>query len=110
MRTFMSHDPRPALRAVDCPVLVLSGDLDLQVLHDQNVPEVERALREGGNSDVTVVLLPGINHMLQPAQTGSVTEYATIETTVDPAVLDAITNWVRDRTHTTPAAPTGASH
>jgi len=98
MRTFMMHDPRPALRSVDCPVLVLNGDLDLQVLHDQNVPEVEKALREGGNRDVTVAILPGLNHMFQPAESGSVMEYATIETTVDPSALDAITAWIRSRT------------
>lgn len=109
MRTFLSHDPRPALRAMHCPVLVLNGDRDLQVLHEQNVPEVEKALREGGNQDVTVALLPGINHMLQPSQTGSVMEYATIETTVDQSVLDAITTWIKARTGSPASAPGAAS-
>lgn len=98
MRTFLTHDPRGALRRTGCPVLVLNGDLDLQVLHDQNVPEVERALREGGNRDVTVRVLPGLNHLFQPAETGSMAEYGSIETTFDPATLDLMTRWIVERT------------
>lgn len=98
MRTFISHDPRPTLRRVACPVLVLNGDLDLQVLADQNVPEVVRALGEGGNDRVTTHVLPGLNHLFQPATTGSVTEYATIETTFDPATLAIIADWITAHT------------
>lgn len=98
MRTFMDYDPRESLRRVRCPVLALNGDKDLQVLEDQNLPEVERALREGGNTDVTAIRLPGLNHLFQPAATGSMAEYATIETTVDPSALDAMTAWIRRHT------------
>ena len=98
MRTFLTHDPRPTLRKVTCPVLVLNGDLDLQVLADQNVPEVVRALGEGGNARVTTHVLPGLNHLFQPATTGTVVEYAAIETTFDPGVLAIMTDWIRATT------------
>ena len=94
MRTFMELDPRVALREVDCPVLVLNGDLDMQVLHDQNVPEVEKALREGGNRDVTVQVLKGLNHMFQPATTGSMVEYQQIETTFDEGAMEVVSGWI----------------
>jgi hypothetical protein len=90
-------DPRVALRQVRCPVLAVNGLLDLQVDPDQNLPEIERALREGGNHDVTILRLPGLNHLLQAAQTGSTAEYATIEETMNPAGLSAIRDWILAR-------------
>jgi len=90
-------DPRVALRRLRCPVLALNGTLDLQVDPDQNLPEIERALREGGDRDVTVRRLPGLNHLLQRAQTGHPDEYARIEETMNEEALAAIRDWVRAR-------------
>jgi pimeloyl-ACP methyl ester carboxylesterase len=94
---FLTYDPRPALRRVKVPVLALNGELDLQVIPDQNLPEIEKALKEGGNKDFTLKRLPGLNHLFQPAKTGSPTEYAKIETTMDPLVLDTVTRWITER-------------
>ena len=94
---FMDYDPRVALRQVKVPVLVLNGEKDLQVIPDQNLPEIEKALAEAGNADVTVRRLPGLNHLFQPAQTGSPMEYASIETTIDPSVLELISGWILER-------------
>lgn len=94
---FLTYDPRPALRKVKVPVLALNGSLDLQVDPAQNLPEIEKALKEAGNPDVTVRRMPGLNHLLQPAQTGAGTEYGSIETTIDPAVLALVTEWVNER-------------
>lgn len=96
-RFFLDYDPRPALRKVKVPVLALNGDLDLQVLVDQNLPEIEKALREGGNPDVTVRRLPGLNHLFQPAKTGSLAEYTASEITMAPEVLASISDWIRSR-------------
>ncbi len=98
MRYFVLHDPAPALAKVRCPVLAIAGERDLQVLPGQNAPAIEKALKQGGNKDATVVRLPGLNHLLQPATTGLPAEYAQIETTIAPAALDAITTWIRERT------------
>ena len=97
MRTFMELDPRDHLRRIDCPVLVLNGELDTQVVPDQNVPEIAKALREGGNDDVTVEVRPGLNHLFQPATTGGMSEYAAIETTFDPETLEIMAAWIRER-------------
>jgi pimeloyl-ACP methyl ester carboxylesterase len=96
-RYFLTYDPRPALRLVKVPVLALNGELDLQVIPDQNLPEIEKALKEGGNKDFTIKRLPGLNHLFQPAKTGSPSEYAKIETTMDPLVLDTVTQWITER-------------
>ncbi|HEX6903038.1 MAG TPA: alpha/beta fold hydrolase [Thermoanaerobaculia bacterium] len=96
-RFFLDYDPRTALRKVKVPVLVLNGDLDLQVIADQNIPEIEKALKEAGNPDVTIRRLAGLNHLFQPAKTGGPAEYVTSEITMDPAVLDLVAKWIRER-------------
>lgn len=98
MKRFLVLDPRVALRQVTCPVLAMNGELDTQVLPDQNLPEIKKALEEAGNKDVTILRLPGLNHLFQKATTGAVTEYGTIEETVNPAALEAMTEWIRKRT------------
>ncbi len=94
LRFFLSYDPAPTLEKVKCPVLALEGEKDLQVIPEQNVPAMKAALARGGNRDVEVDLLPGLNYMFQTAKTGLGWEYATIEETISPAVLQKIGDWI----------------
>ena len=96
-RFFLTVDPREALRAVKVPVLALNGTLDLQVPHEENLRAIERALREGGNRDVTVQALPGLNHLFQTARSGSPAEYANLEETFAPAALQLVSDWIAKR-------------
>lgn len=96
-RFFVLHDPRPVLARVTVPVLALCGSKDLQVESAQSLPEIDRALAEGGNPDVTVWELPGLNHLFQTAGTGSIAEYWGIEETFAPAALEAVSDWVSAR-------------
>jgi uncharacterized protein len=93
-RAFITLDPAPYLRKVRCPVLALNGELDLQVDPEQNLPVIERALREGGNKRITIRRLPNLNHLFQKARTGLITEYTEIEETFNPNALEAIRKWL----------------
>jgi pimeloyl-ACP methyl ester carboxylesterase len=93
-RHFLTLDPRPALRRVKVPTLVLAGDLDLQVDPDQNLPEIEAALKAAGNKKVTIRRFPGLNHLFQATTSGSSAEYGAIEETMNPAVLETIRDWL----------------
>ena len=97
MRFFLDYDPAPALSRVRCPVLALNGGRDVQVLPGQNLPAIERALRSGGNRDVTIRELPGLNHLFQHCTSGSPAEYARIEETFAPEALDTLTAWLASR-------------
>ena len=97
-RRFLALDPKEALRKTTCPVLALNGSLDVQVPPKENLPAIEAALKEGGNKDVTIVELPGLNHLFQTCKTGGPTEYAEIEETISPKALDTMTSWIRKRT------------
>ena len=74
------------------------GGKDLQVLPDQNLPVLRAAFDKAGNKDVTILRLPGLNHLFQAARTGASTEYAQIEETMSPAALDAVSSWLSKHT------------
>ncbi len=98
-RYFLSYDPRPALSKLRCPVLALNGELDLQVDPKLNLPEIRKAFAASGNADVQVVELSGLNHLFQTAKSGSPSEYRTIDETMAPAALKAISEWLSKRFH-----------
>jgi len=79
---------------VRCPVLVLNGSLDRQVLPSQNLPAIRKALEEGGNKHFEIDELTGLNHLFQTAKTGAPSEYSQIEETISPVALDKMANWI----------------
>ncbi|PZO10878.1 MAG: alpha/beta hydrolase [Lysobacteraceae bacterium] len=97
-RHFLALDPREHLENVKCPVLALVGEKDLQVPPAENLEGIRLALERGKNPRATVLQLPGINHNLQTARTGKLSEYLLIEETVDPSVLALMSKWMKDIT------------
>jgi len=93
-RYFLTYDPATALRQVTCAVLVLNGEKDKQVLPEQNLPAIRKALEDGGNKHFEIDELPGLNHLFQTASTGSPTEYAQIEETMSPVALEKMAGWI----------------
>jgi uncharacterized protein len=93
-RFFLDYDPQPNLKNVKCPVLALYGQKDLQVPAKVNLPMLREVLEQAGNHDVDVRELPDLNHLLQHAYSGAPAEYAAIEETISPEVLQIITDWV----------------
>lgn len=96
-RYFLSYDPLPALEAVEVPVLAVNGELDVQVTPERNLSAIEAALDRGGNPDATVLELPGLNHLFQTATTGSALEYAQIDETMSPQLLELVADWINER-------------
>ncbi|WP_420471177.1 alpha/beta hydrolase family protein [Brevundimonas sp. FT23042] len=91
-RRMIAHDPSDSLRAVRIPMLAVYGSKDLQVAPAQNVPAL-RALKP----DADIVVLPGLNHLLQPATTGLTAEYGEIEITLAPEAISTVVDWVAAR-------------
>ncbi len=94
---FIVFDPATVWEKVKCPVLALNGEKDLQVDPVQNLPAIQAALKKGKNKEVTVRILPGLNHLFQHAESGSVAEYEKIEETFAPEAMQAIAEWLRAR-------------
>ena len=55
---------------------------------------LRKALEEGGNKNIEIVEFPGLNHLFQTANTGALSEYAQIDETIAPVVLDKIATWI----------------
>lgn len=95
MYYFLRYDPAEAIVKTTCPALLLNGSKDLQVLVTQNFPAYENMIAEHGKTNLTLHEMPGLNHMFQHCETGTVEEYATIEETISPEVLEMIVGFVK---------------
>jgi uncharacterized protein len=91
---FIKYNPEVFLSKVKCPVLALNGDKDLQVASKENLAGIKKALEKAENKKTEIQEMLGLNHFFQECQTGSPSEYATIEQTISPPVLEKITKWI----------------
>ena len=95
-RYLLTFDPRPVLRDVDIPVLAVLGEKDLQVPPDPNADTLAGLLRKNERDDVEIIVMDGLNHLMQRAETGLPTEYSQIEETINPRALRTIETWIVD--------------
>jgi uncharacterized protein len=95
-QSFLAFDPAKPMAGIRQPILIVQGLLDTQVA-PSNADRLEQ-LAKGRKkaAPVEVAKIPGVNHLLVPATTGEVDEYASLtEETVSPAVAEAIVGWLR---------------
>lgn len=97
-RFYLNFDPGTALQKVTCPVLAINGEKDVQVKPKENLHAIIGALKAGGNKNYTVKELPNLNHLLQTAETGNISEYGKIEETMSPTALQIIGDWILEQT------------
>ncbi len=97
-RYYLNYDPVTVLKKVSCPVLAVNGEKDVQVTPKENLKAITRALKAGGNKNYTVKELPNLNHLLQTAETGNISEYGKIEETMSPTALQIIGDWILEQT------------
>jgi hypothetical protein len=97
MKFFLGYDPAPTLEKVTCPVLLLFGELDLQVLPSQNQDPMVNALKKGGNKDYEVKIFPKANHLFQEAETGSPQEYGKLKKEFVPDFLEYTSDWIKTK-------------
>ncbi|MFN3916243.1 MAG: alpha/beta hydrolase family protein [Flavobacteriales bacterium] len=93
-RFFIGYNPQTILEKVKCPVLAINGDKDVQVTAEENLAGIKKALEKGGNKNYSIHNMKGLNHLLQTANTGAVSEYAKIEETISPDVLKLMKEWI----------------
>ncbi len=89
---FMRYDPTDTLAGISVPLLAIYGGLDLQVLVTQNAPALEAV-----QPKAEIVIFEDCNHLFQVAETGAISEYATIEETMAPKVLGAMSSWILEQ-------------
>lgn len=90
---FLDYDPASDISKTTCPVLVMNGEKDLQVIASSNVEAIKGNLPK--NKKSLVKIYPGLNHLFQECTTGLPTEYINIEQTISPIVLEDIAAWLK---------------
>ncbi len=94
MRFFRDYDPLPVVRKVRVPVLIVHGATDRQVTADQ-ANMLATTLREAGNDDVAVHVLPDVNHLFLSDPVGNASGYASLRSrTVVPQLLQLVGDWI----------------
>ena len=98
-RSLLLFDPAAVMPRIPQPILILQPDLDRQVPahHGDRLAELARARKDRqAREAVELAHLPGLNHLLVPAQTGEVMEYASLpEKRISPDVAARIAAWVK---------------
>lgn len=87
--SFLTLEPREYLVKVKCPVLAINGEKDTQVYPD-NLSMIKKFAPQS-----ETFLMPELNHLMQHAVTGEMSEYDEIRETISPEVLDKIVKFVK---------------
>ena len=94
LRFFVSYDPTSSLQKLSGKVLALNGTRDLQVVHSQNLPGIESALKKSKVTRFSVKELEGLNHLFQQCKDCTLQEYGILEETFSPIALETISGWL----------------
>jgi pimeloyl-ACP methyl ester carboxylesterase len=94
-QSLLTFDPAKVVKNVRQPLLFVHGELDKQVpvTHVDRLSDLAR--KESDAKSVEVVVVKGVNHLLVPAITGEVSEYASLAgRNVSNDVSGALTTWL----------------
>ena len=94
-RPNLDFDPVPFLEKVRCPVIAFFGEKDVLVPPDGNVAIMEAALKKNGNKDVTIKVLPGVNHNFELPGMGTYGFQSSGKT--PPGYYDVMIPWLKKR-------------
>lgn len=94
-QSYLQFDPAAIVKDLRQPILIVQGALDTQVPphHAEKLAALARARRRQVAVDLAIV--PGVNHLLVPATTGEMDEYATLaDKQVANGVTSSIGTWM----------------
>lgn len=102
MKHFLSYDPAPLYDVQKVgegsplpPTMAVYGGEDVQVLQELNMPKMKSLLRvDDPNTKNKVLYLPLMNHIMQPAERGTIQEYSFLKMTVMPELLEEIVKFL----------------
>jgi len=95
LRQHFQHDPLKTIEEVTCPVLIVQGKKDYQVPEGE-ADLLASALKEAGNKDVTVDLIPDLNHLMRHHPEEANLTYRHLDEPVDARVAEEITTWIAE--------------
>ena len=87
-RDHLASNPSAIAAKVNCPVLIVQGERDVQVLAYHSI-ELAKALTNGGNKNVSLRIVPNSTHIFTPASSNNPQEAAK----VSEEMLRTLQNW-----------------
>ena len=97
MLQYIKIDPAAYFETVKCPVLVLHGEKDLEVPTELNTLAIKNAFNKAQNNEVTIKVLPKLNHLFQECKTGLPDEYPSITEIISTSALDELSEWFNNQ-------------
>jgi pimeloyl-ACP methyl ester carboxylesterase len=91
---FIKFDPARYLQKINCPVLALNGEKDIQVSSKQNLAAIKMSLEKNKNKKFKTLEMAGLNHLFQHCKKCSAEEYGELEESFDTATLNIIADWI----------------
>lgn len=91
---FLQYDPQPILAKLDCKVLALNGDKDIQVISRTNLEGIHNSLAKSKSKVYDTKEIEGVNHLFQECKQCDVGEYGELEQTIKPGVLQIVGTWL----------------
>ncbi len=99
-RSLLAFDPAKVIERLRQPILIIQGERDTQVPphHADTLAELARARKKVPADSVRLVKLPGVNHLLVPADMGNVTESGSLAgRSVTPEVGSATASFLKEK-------------
>ena len=94
-QSLLTFDPAKVIKDVRQPLFFVHGALDKQVPATHADRLADMARKQSDSESIEVVVVRGVNHLLIPAFTGEVTEYASLtDRNVSKDVSGALTAWL----------------
>jgi fermentation-respiration switch protein FrsA (DUF1100 family) len=94
-QSLLAFRPAKVLEDVRQPLLFVHGELDRQVPVDHADRLAALAKTESDSKSIEVVVVRGVNHLLVPATTGEVNEYAALsDRTVSKEITSTVNTWL----------------
>lgn len=99
---FLKIDPASYISRLNCKVLALNGEKDVQVVAEPNLNGIREALRKSRSRSYEVTSMPGLNHLFQHCKKCTPEEYGKIDETFANEAMITISNWLQKNVSATP--------
>ena len=93
-REFLAFESQAYLSQLDLPFLIINGSEDIQVPAQANQASFRTAMSKASLEKSTFYMLEGANHLFQQCKECNLSEYATLEQSIDPQVMQWVTSWI----------------
>ena len=93
-RQFLAFESKTYLAQLNLPFLVINGGKDVQVPALSNQEGFKKAMSAISIGKSTFYVLEGANHLFQQCKECNLSEYASLEQTLDPQIMTWVTSWI----------------